>query len=174
MEQVFAGDELYLTVPGQPGYYRLSLSDVVGTSLDTGSPTDGLKQLQAVSDDVEEVGTETVRDTETTRYRGSIDAEAALETLRGTVRDAAAKALQSSGATTIPFEAWIDDDGRLRRFASTVELPASDATQGQAVTTTTTLELYDFGVEVSAEPPPADQVQDGAPLIEALRRQQGG
>lgn len=169
MEQRFLGDELFLTVPGQPGYYRLSVADLVGTQLETASdPTGSLEALESVSDDVEEVGQEDVRGEPTTRYRGTIDAAEQADRLGGALGELAGQGLDPAALQAAPFEAWIDDDGRLRRFVVTLELPASEATQGQSVTSATTMELFDFGVTVDVAAPPADQVQDGAPLLESL------
>lgn len=175
MEQVFIGDELFLSVPGQPGFYRLSVDDLVGTDLQNAArPTGSLDVLEGVSDDVEEVGSAEVRGDATTHYRGTLDARKALEQVGGSLRDTAEQGFEATGVETLPFEAWIDDEGRLRRFTLTMDVPASDATGGQPVTSVTEIELYDFGVEVDVEAPPADQVQDGAPLLSALRGQQPG
>lgn len=174
MEQRYLGDELYLSVPGQPGFFRLSVSDLVGTPLaGAAAPTGSLDALQGVSDDVREAGEEDVRGESTTRYEGTLDATKALEQAGGQLSALADAGLDPATVQAVPFEAWLDDEGRLRRFELVVEVPASDATGGQAVTATTRVELYDFGVEVAVEPPPADQVQDGGPLLEALRGSAG-
>lgn len=170
MEQRFVGDDLYLTVPGQPGFFRLSLADLVGTSLENAAdPTGSLQALEEVSDDVREAGEEQVRGTATTRYEGTIDGQQALDQLGGAVRELAEQGIDMDALGAVPFTAWVDDDGRLRRFTSSIELTATGEGETQDVTTTTTLELFDFGVEVAVEAPPADQVQDGAPLLDALR-----
>jgi hypothetical protein len=174
LEQRFLGDDLYITAPGQSGFFRLSTSDVVGTPLEgTLSPTESLSALEAASDDVEEVGTEEVRGEQTTRYRGTLDAQRALEQAGGALRELAEQRLDTAALEPLPFEAWIDDEGRLRRFVLTVDIPGSEATGGGPVSSTTTLELYDFGADVSVDAPPADQVQDGGPLLDALRGSRG-
>lgn len=174
LEYRFVGDDLYLTVPGQPGFYRLSLADLVGTELESAAqPTGSLEVLEAVSDDVRETGEEEVRGEATTRYEGTLDGAKALEQLGGATRALAEQGLDAGTLPDVPFTAWLDDDGRLRKLTSVVELPASEATAGTALTATTTLELFDFGVDVAVEPPPADQVQDGGPLLDALRGSAG-
>ena len=174
MEQRYLGDDLYLAVPGQPGFFKLSVADLVGTSLETASqPTGSLDALESASDDVRETGEEEVRGAQTTRYEGTLDAGAALEQAGGALGDLAEAGIDPETISAVPFEAWIDEEGRLRRFELVLELPASEATGGTPVTSTTRMELFDFGVEVAVEPPPADQVQDGAPLLEALRSQAG-
>lgn len=174
MEQRFLGDDLYLTVPGQPGFFRLSTKDLVGTSLENAAaPTGSLDALEAVSDDVRRTGEEDVRGEPTTRYEGTLDAQKALEQLGGAVRELADRGVDMQAVDDVPFAVWLDDEGRLRRFRSELELTATAEGETQAFTSTTLLELYDFGVDVQVEPPPADQVQDGAPLLELLRGGQG-
>ncbi len=63
-----------------------------------------------------------------------------------------------------PADVWIDDQGRLRRIHYAVTMKAPDEGTASAATTTqmtveTTLELYDFGIEVKVAPPPASQVE---------------
>jgi hypothetical protein len=170
LEERFLGDQLFLTVPGQPGFYRLSVAELGGTSLGgAADPTAAGQQLVGVSDDVVEVGKETVRDTPTTHYRGTLDVQKTLSMLQGVVRELSEKAL--AGTQSAPIDVWIDQKGVLRRFSQKLDIKPSAATRNQPVTTTTTLELYDFGVQVNVQPPPADQVKDGAPLLQALRAQ---
>ncbi|MBW3652107.1 MAG: hypothetical protein KY433_00665 [Actinobacteria bacterium] len=64
----------------------------------------------------------------------------------------------------VPFDVFVGDDGLLRRLQQTVEVPSA----GQTLTVTTTLELYDFGIDVKVLPPPAAAQRDGAPLLAAL------
>ena len=174
LEQRFLDDVLYLQVPGQPGWFRLALADLVGTPFESAAqPTGSLDALRSAGADVEEAGEEDVRGEPTTRYTGTVDAEEALGRLDGALRDLADQGLGAAASGTFPFELWIDGQDRVRRFRLTVELPASEATGGQPVSSETTVELYDFGVDVAVEPPPADEVQDGAPLLEALTGGQG-
>jgi hypothetical protein len=67
--------------------------------------------------------------------------------------------LEESGlAFPRPADVWIDQQGRLRRmhYAVTMKVPGEGASV--PMTVETTLELYDFGVEVHVAPPPANQV----------------
>ena len=56
-----------------------------------------------------------------------------------------------TGTSRLQIEVWIDDDGLVRRIKIADPPGARDR---QAVT----IDLYDFGVNVVAEAPPADQV----------------
>lgn len=170
LTQRVVGDVLYMQLPTEPGvFYELKLSDLVDTSL-AGStdPTSGIAALRGANDDVVEVGQETVRDAQTTHYRGTLDIEKALEVLKGPVRDLIESTLKTGDLKDVPFEAWIDDEGRLRKMEQTMTLE-SPQLPGQAIEVQSTYELYDFGVDVDVEAPPADQVKDGAPLLEAFK-----
>lgn len=170
IEQRILGDVVYMTLPQEPGvFYQLDLAALAGSSFGSSTdPTGGLKALEAVSDDVREVGQEKVRDADTTRYAGSYDLQAAAAALQGPARAQVEQLGQLTGQTSFPFEAWLDDQQRVRKFVQTVELPASEQTGGKPITTTTTLELFDFGTPVEVTAPPAEQVRDGGPLLEGL------
>lgn len=170
IEERILGDALYLQLPQQPGvFYKLKLSDVAGTSLGGSTdPTAALAALQAVSD-VREVGTEKVRDAETTHYAGEYDVQKAVSLAQGSAKTVLQSVLRGADLKTVPFDAYLDDEGRLVKFVQKVELPATAATGGKPITSTTTLELYDFGTKVAVVAPTGAAVRDGAPLLAALK-----
>lgn len=176
IEQRVLGDKLYLSLPGQQGvFYELAVSDLAGTSLGSNvDPTSPLAALEGVSDDVKEVGTENVRGAQTTHYSGTYDVSEALERVSGLAKDVLEQSIGRSGLESVPFDAYIDEEGRMRRFEQELTLTASEEAGGQRVTARTVLELFDFGTEVEVEAPPAAQVRDGAPLLAALRQQESG
>lgn len=160
---------LYLELPQQQGvFYELQVSDVVDTSLAAATDvTSGLQALRGVSDDAEEVGREDVRGEQTTRYSGTLDAKKALEVVQGPLRDQLDEVLKGSDVDRVPFDAWIDDEGRIRRLDQTLTITNPEA-EAQELEVVTRLEFYDFGVAVDVEAPPASAVRDGAPLLDAL------
>ena len=83
--------------------------------------------------------------------------------------------LDQSNLSQVPFDAWIDDQGRVRRLTQTLDLtaPAVGTATPQKVHTSTSIEVYDFGTTVSVTAPPADQVKDGAPLLAAIKGSTG-
>jgi hypothetical protein len=92
-----------------------------------------LSVLRASSKEVEEVGREEVRGVETTHYRAHLDPEK--------------YELYSDGEPTKQIvDAWVDAAGLVRRLS----MPDGAATM--------TFELFDFGVKVEVEAPPADEV----------------
>lgn len=170
LKQRLLGDKLYLQLPDKPEvFFELAVSDLVDTSL-AGStdPTAGLQALRGANDDVTEVGRDTVRDAETTHYRGTLDMTKALEVVKGPLRDLLQSTIDTGDLEDAPFDAWIDDEGRLRKMEQTLTLE-SPQLPGQPIEVQTSYELYDFGVEVDVQAPPADQIQDGAPLLEAFK-----
>ncbi|MDP1819264.1 MAG: hypothetical protein Q8K58_05145 [Acidimicrobiales bacterium] len=92
-----------------------------------------LDVLLAVEDDVEPLGRARVRDAATTRLRATVDLGAADGHPRPPELDLG----------VVPLEAWIDDDGLVRRLVL-------DAGDGAAAT----LELYDYGAPLDIEIPP--------------------
>jgi len=170
IEQRIIGPDLYLTLPQQAGvFYRLLLTEVAGTSLGGSvDPTAGLQALEGVTD-VEVVGVDEVRGVQTTHYRGTYDAQAAIDGAEGVAKAILQSTLGASAAPDISFDAHLDDEGRLVRFSQEVELAGGPQTGGQPLTSNTVLELYDFGTVVSVTAPPPADVRDGAPLLAALK-----
>jgi len=122
----------------------------------SGDPTEALRYLQAASSKVEVVGEEQVRGVPSTRYAVTFDAAKQAAQLP----EELAGFLEASGlAFPKPADVWIDQQGRLRKihYAVTMKVPGEGASV--PMTTETTLELYDFGVEVNVAPPPANQVE---------------
>jgi hypothetical protein len=175
VEERVVGGKAYLGLSQQPGtFYAVDLATLQGTSFGASTdPTSSFASLAAVSDDVQTVGEEQVRGSGTTHYRGTIDVKKALAGT-GVAKQQAEATLGRTGLATVPFDAWIDDEGRLRKYLLTLDLPASAATQGQKVTSSTTVELYDFGTPVTVTAPAAASVKDGAPLLAALKGTAGG
>lgn len=161
------GGNLFLALPNAPGsFYKIKLSDAAGTSLASGTdPSSSLSTLAGVSNSVTKVGTETLRGTATTHYRGTIDVKKALTKLTGANHDLVQKSLLANGVTVLPFDAYLDGQGRLRKFVQHVSVTS----KGQKAESTSTVELYDFGTKVVVLEPPAAQVKDGAPLLAALK-----
>lgn len=130
-----------------------------------GDPTEALQYLTAVSGKAEVVGEEEVRGVPTVRYAVTFDASKQAAQLPKEL-----KGLADESELAFPKSAdvWIDDRGRLRKihYAATMKVPAEEVLSlapaegsGPQMTIETTLELYDFGVEVHVTPPPDDQVE---------------
>jgi hypothetical protein len=145
----------------------------LGTTIDFSSV---LSLLRGVSGQIATVGHETINGTPTTHYRARLDVARVASTL-GADANTASTVTQALGQT-FPVDAWIDAQGRLRQMKAAVDLATlhlpgvtlpADA-RGNAVVT---VDLWNFGVTVNRIPPPADQVSDASPLIQALAGRAG-
>jgi hypothetical protein len=115
---------------------------------DGSSVADALAMLGGVSEHgVRRVGREDVRGVRTTRYAADVDLRRAAEASSTIVdREAFDRFVEQLGTTSAHVEAWLDDDGLVRRFST--RMPAANGIQVR-----TTMELYDFG-KVDVRPPP--------------------
>jgi hypothetical protein len=130
-------------------------------------PTQALAYLRAASDDIQEVGSEEVRGVETTHYRMTVDlarvAAAAPPAQREALQAQVDELIEKSRIQNVPTDVWIDEDGLVRRQRLTYENMAfAPGVHGDM---TMTMELFDFGVDVEVDPPPANQVVDLQELL---------
>ena len=126
-----------------------------------GGPTAYVESLKGAGATVIDAGRERIDEVEVTRYEGSIDPRAAIDRADPDKRDDLRQMLESAGMTQpMPFVAWIDDGGVLRRVRQTMAMEMGPV----SATITTTVDLYDFGAPIVITPPPADQVRDASEL----------
>jgi hypothetical protein len=108
-------------------------------------PTSIVRLVSAISDRVDKAGTDSIRGTQTTRYRATVNfAKAAA---KNGVSAAQISALEKFlGTTTFPVDIWVDKAGVARRLQFHFPLPKSSTTaSGPSGVMTETLDLYDFG-----------------------------
>jgi hypothetical protein len=179
MTMVFDGVVFYMQMEGlqeelPPGKRWLKLdltkvgagawAELGGLSQLSQSPAQMLAYLRAASTEIDEVGTQTVRGVETTQYRATVDLRKALELqieqappkFREAMRRDMEESLSTTGLESIPLDVWIDGDGLPRRMVADFDMSAD----GEEVHMETAVDLFDFGVAVSAPIPPADEVLD--------------
>lgn len=181
-------DNVYLKLGRQlPGlgnkpWLKIDLDAVAGgqgdsiealRQLQANDPSAVLNYLRGVTGKVTELGVETVRGAATTHYKATIDLAKAAESSPEEVRDDLAEVRRQLGESRLPVEAWIDDEGRLRRLRYRIDLaelgddaPAKGAGTGTA---TANLELFDFGVDVAVTTPPEGETTDLARLLGGTR-----
>jgi hypothetical protein len=115
-------------------------------------PSQALRMLMA-SNGARVTGTDRIRGVRTTRYAFQIDVDRlvhdnkALEQFKAVV-----------GTGSIPAQAWIDAQGRVRRL--NVQMSFGAQQLGTPMTMTITEDLYDFGVRANIVPPPDSIVTD--------------
>jgi LppX_LprAFG lipoprotein len=175
MEAIFDGLVFYLKFPPQissqlPGGKAWVKFDLEALGSQQGidfeqlmqlsgtDPSRSLALLRAASPDFAAVGDEEVRGVETTHYRGTVDLEKFAEEAPADARESYRRILELTGQKTVPLEVWIDGEGLTRRMRYEQKMP-----DGSSMTLTQ--ELYDFGVEVDVEAPPASDVLDLGELI---------
>jgi hypothetical protein len=169
LDEILLGDTMYLKIPAQgAAYYTLPLKDVTGTQLGSSAdPTASLQALIAISDDVKTLEKVTVRGAETTHYSGTYDLKRASEQVHGLAKRMLQTLLTSGTTTTVPFDAYVDPQGRLRKLVQNLTT-TSPKLGGQTITVKSTIELYDFGLAVNVQKPAA--TRDGSALLAALKK----
>lgn len=178
IEAVYDGDTVYVKAPftellGDTPWVKASspklasLADRLGGGLQ-GDPGRFLDLLEGAGGPVTTVGTEDVRGVSTRHVKVQLDVEKVLDEVEPERRQKLEEQLTGHGVdlaklAPIPAEAWIDDDGYVRRFTVSFDLtelgkvhPGADATG----VVTQTIELYDFDQPVDIAVPPADQVTE--------------
>lgn len=183
IEMVIDGDTVYMKSPlfsmlgdDSKPWQRIDSAELnEGGALGGGAqsdPSQFLEFLEGASDDVTEVGTEEVRGVETTHVTATLDLEQLLEEAPGDQQANLEEQLEGLGAAadsfrTIPAEAWIDEDGYVRRFTMTFDFSsaAAETPELDGVTMTMDIELYDFNEPVEVEIPDPSQVGELDPSI---------
>jgi hypothetical protein len=123
-------------------------------------PSESLHMLMA-STDAHPIGYDRVRGVFTTHYKLNIDL-ARLTKDNKQLRQTFESVRKLTGISSFPAEAWIDDQGRVRRMKIDMSF---NAPTGGAFTMSMTEELYAFGVKVRVQPPAANEIIDAASLL---------
>jgi hypothetical protein len=189
VEAVYDGDTAYVKAPfaeslfgGKPWVKVPSpklgeLADRLGGGLQP-DPGSFLELLEGAGGPVTTLGTDEVRGVPTRHVSVDLDVQKVLGRATGERRQQIEDQLREHGVdlgklAPIPAEAWIDDDGHVRRFSVAFDLaevgkvhPGADA----AGVVTQTIELYDFDQPVDIAVPPASEVApfDLAKLLGSL------
>ena len=163
LDMIIVDGLAYVRAPGLPslsGDRTWIKTDLTSPSAAGGSPfsqdpSQSLMLLSAVKS-ARAQGRATLRGEPTTRYEGVIDPSAIV----GGQGDQSFEALRRSGVEEIPFKAWIDGDGRVRKL----EMSLQANPEGGDISVRTMFELWDFGLEVDIRPPPESKVQEAGKL----------
>jgi hypothetical protein len=121
------------------------------------SPSDWLSLLRSQGDFVK-VGDETLNGVETTHYHGTVDLRKVAD--NSPVSDAMKRLLDNGAPAEYPLDVWVDVQGYIRQYESSYD----ETHGGNAVSTTTKVEISDYGTQVDISSPPADQVFDATEL----------
>jgi hypothetical protein len=174
-------------------WVRVDTERLPDGNLVTGGATEPLAAAELLrgAQDVELVGVETLRGTKVRHYRGTADIARAARAAAPGVRGPLLAAAKGFTVTRVPFDAWLDADGRLRQvsqrftFSSdtgtgTNNNPGKDLSKGAGkdtsgpaarstaragvgrnVTVVSTTRFDDFGVAVPVAMPRAADIWTG-------------
>lgn len=180
-EMVLDGTDAYMKIGGlslaelgapNAKWLKMDLSELGASGGQT--YLDTLKGLT----DVDKVGTERIRDTDTIRYKGNVNWEAAAAKA---TTDTARKLIEatSKAMPNAAVDVWIDGDNRPRRMVMVMDMsqlgenldemldamgmgelgvPADEITMSGIQTIQ--VDYVEYGVEVDVEIPPANEVLD--------------
>ncbi len=173
MEVLTFGDVAYLKFPFftmmfgiDTEWLKLTADDAGAATGAFGAPTPSspntvLSLLLGADAVVAEVGRETLRGVETTRYSMVVDSAALLE--RATPEEQAE--LEGQGIQPddeLPIDLWIGDDGLVYRY--TMEIDGAAATGGDFERLTMSFEFYDYGAAIDLAEPDPSEVTDAGEL----------
>ena len=181
MEMVIDGDSVYVQselfsslADGKP-WVRMDQEGLGATGSELGvgmqgDPTSFLDFLEGVGDEVETVRREELRGVPTTHVRTDIDMAKLLEEASEEDRAEYEESLEGLGGAadafgSIPVEAWVDDNGYVRRYIMTFDMGAALEESEEMgdigdLTMSIDIELYDFNEPVEVEVPDPSQVGD--------------
>lgn len=148
-------------------------------SLDSSNPSEILNTLQGVGK-VTKIGDEDVRGVHTVHYKADVDIAKAADAQKLTPQQKQQLQQALGGRSTVPEDVWIDDQGLARRVAVDITAtPSPSAGNGSSapssVNAQLTMEFFDYGkANVTATPPPADQVTDFGQILSQLGSAFGG
>jgi hypothetical protein len=105
------------------------------------------------------VGRTEVAGTAVRHYRGTADLAVAAEDASAESRAALAAAAKGFATARVPFDVYLDDDGRIRKVRHRFSFVNGQREEAVAVASTTL--LYDFGAAVDVRLPAAGDIYAG-------------
>ncbi|MFF3753859.1 hypothetical protein ACFYYH_25895 [Streptomyces sp. NPDC002018] len=140
-------------------WVRVDSATLEDGNLVTGGATDPLTaaELLRAARDVAFVGEQDLAGTRVWHYRGTTYIGGAARSAAPYARGALAAAAKGFGEDAVPFDAYLDEAGRLRK----VRHQFSYVNQGHTVDVASTTLLYAFGAAVSVTLPPSDDIFAG-------------
>jgi hypothetical protein len=131
-----------------------------------GSDPTAMFAFLAGASSLDQVGTEQIDGVETVHYTGTIDASKIAQNLPADQAKQVRDSIAAVGMKEMPFDVWVGSDGLVRRVAFTFDLSAMSGGASPAPGTemlknakmVITIDLFDYGVPVSIEAPPASEI----------------
>ncbi|MDJ0954095.1 MAG: hypothetical protein QNJ81_10490 [Acidimicrobiia bacterium] len=170
MEVRTVGDTAYLRfgmfamLGVETEWVSMPASDADDTAASFGAnpvnPADIMSSFGPGTNEIQDLGRETIRGVDTTHYQVIVD----IEAMMAAADEEELEELEGIGASfptgTMPVDFWVGDDGNVYRFAlsfdGTID-PESPFEQMEMV-----WEMFDYGAPISVTAPPEEDVTDGA------------
>ncbi len=135
------------------------------TGAQASASPEAMMELLREAADITEVGRVDVRGVTTTHLRARVSLRAMIEAQGVDLEQFGAMLdVDSVLGVVLPFEVYVDDDDRVRRVELTMDLASIEdvvgetAPQGTEFSYTTSIDMFDFGADITITPPPADQI----------------
>jgi hypothetical protein len=157
-------------VAGGKPWLKFDMSRMLGamglSSLPTGTdPSQYVDYLRAVHASPKRIGSARVRGVATTHYHATIDLSRYADLVPSAQRAAAERGIstleRALGSHSMPVDAWIDHGNLLRRLAFRVP----ECVDNVRLSTSMTMDLYDYGTQRPASLPAAADAYDITPLL---------
>jgi hypothetical protein len=179
MTEVFSGLTFFMPtsaipqlskVAGGKPWLKFDMSRMLGamglSSLPTGTdPSQYVDYLRAVHASPKRIGSARVRGVATTHYHATIDLSRYADLVPSAQRAAAERGIstleRALGSHSMPVDAWIDHGNLLRRLAFRVP----ECVDNVRLSTSMTMDLYDYGTQRPASLPAAADAYDITPLL---------
>ncbi|MFE0106569.1 hypothetical protein [Streptomyces sp. NPDC059009] len=150
-------------------WVRVETATLSDGNLVSGGAMDPLAAAQLLrgARQVTYVGQERLAGTEVRHYRGTLDLTAAARSAPGANRKVFEAAAKGFSTVVVPFEAYLDEQGRLRKvrqkfsFANAGARGDKGAASGAGPRVTSTILLYGFGAPVDVRLPEGGDIYSG-------------
>ena len=151
------GDTAYIRL-GSSGWTKVDSGATTGDITQNGSPMAGLSFLNSVTR-MTPIGGATVRGVQAQGYRATVDLNKAAAAQRSSADQQLFRSLiKETGSSTLSVDVWLDARKRVARERYSVTL----STGKQPITSTSTVDLYDYGTSVTVTPPPDSAIKSSS------------
>lgn len=142
-------------------WVRVETATLSDGNLVTGGATDPFAAAEVLrgTRTARYVGRTEVAGTAVQHYRGTADLAVAADDASAGGRDALRAAAKGFATARVPFDVYLDDEGRIRKVRHRFSFVNGQRKEAVAVASTTL--LYDFGAPVEVRLPAADDIYAG-------------
>lgn len=133
------------------------------------SPVFDFALLRGVTGDaVHYVGQDTVHNTPVAHYTGTLDLAASAQQAKDPIKGELLSAAHSFSQSSVPFDAYLDSQNKLRRLVARFSFPAEAPQHGEVQIVATT-DLFDLDQPVTVVTPPQKDVAAALPSAPTKR-----